>query len=61
MYVDNIILIGDDFEKLEKLNGFLAGEFEIKDLGQLRYLMGMEVAWSKKGILVSQRKYVIDF
>ena len=38
----------------------LASEFEIKDLGTLRYFLGMEVARSKKGIVVSQRKYVLD-
>lgn len=38
----------------------MSKEFEIKDLGNLRYFLGMEVARSKKGILTSQRKYVID-
>ncbi|RVX04977.1 Retrovirus-related Pol polyprotein from transposon TNT 1-94 [Vitis vinifera] len=35
-------------------------EFEIKDLGNLKYFLGMEIARSKKGIAVSQRKYVLD-
>ncbi|RVW73200.1 Retrovirus-related Pol polyprotein from transposon RE1 [Vitis vinifera] len=35
-------------------------EFEIKDLGNLKYFLGMEIARSKKGIAVSQRKYVMD-
>lgn len=38
----------------------LAKEFEVKDLGQLRYFLGMEVARSKKGIVVSQRRYILD-
>ncbi|RVW76743.1 Retrovirus-related Pol polyprotein from transposon TNT 1-94 [Vitis vinifera] len=32
----------------------------IKDLGNLKYFLGMEIARSKKGIAVSQRKYVLD-
>ena len=38
----------------------LAKEFEIKNLGNLRYFLGMEVARSREGISVSQIKYVLD-
>uniref|UniRef100_A0A3Q7GUK7 C2H2-type domain-containing protein n=1 Tax=Solanum lycopersicum TaxID=4081 RepID=A0A3Q7GUK7_SOLLC len=37
----------------------LASEFEIKDLGQLKDLLGMEVARSNEGTMVSQRKYIL--
>ena len=60
MYVDDIILTGDHDEEILKLKCFLAKEFEIKYLGTLKYFLGMEVARSRKGISVSQRKYVLD-
>eukprot|EP00261_Vitis_vinifera_P038895 XP_019080138.1 PREDICTED: uncharacterized protein LOC109123774 [Vitis vinifera] len=60
VYVDNIILIGDDTGEVERLKKVLATEFEVKDLGQMRYFQGMEVARSRKGISISQRKYVLD-
>ena len=60
MYVDDIILTGDDFEEMNKLKKNLSTEFEIKDVGSLRYFLGMEIARSKKGIVVSQRKYILD-
>ena len=60
VYVDDIILTSDDSLELEKLKKTLTREFEIKDLGPLRYFFGMEFARSKKGIFISQRKYVLD-
>nr|CAN70115.1 hypothetical protein VITISV_020105 [Vitis vinifera] len=60
VYVDDIILTGDHEEKIDLLKKLLTKEFEIKDLGNLKYFLGMEIARSKKGIAVSQRKYVLD-
>lgn len=42
------------------LRALLVKEYEIKDLGALRYFLGMEAARLSKGILVSQWKYVLD-
>lgn len=60
VYVDDIILTGNDTMEMKRLKTRLASEFEIKDLGSLRYFLGMEVARNKKGISVTQRKYVLD-
>ena len=38
----------------------MADELEIKDLGSLKYFLRMEIARSKEGILVNQRKYILD-
>ena len=54
VYVDDIILTEDDENEMNRLKTCLTAEFEIKDLGSLRYFLGIEVAWSKKGIVVSQ-------
>lgn len=60
VYVDDIILTGDDLSEMNRLKASLASEFEIKNLGSLKYFLGMEVARSKEGIVISQRKYVLD-
>ncbi|GJW65796.1 uncharacterized mitochondrial protein-like protein, partial [Tanacetum coccineum] len=38
----------------------LQKEFSIKDLGQLSYCLGIEFIRSSKGIVMTQRKYVLD-
>ena len=60
VYVDDIILIGDDLEELTSLKKKMAEDFEIKDLGTLKYFLGMEFARSREGIFVNQRKYILD-
>ena len=59
VYVNDIILTRDNTGEVERLK-VLATEFEVKDLGQMRYFLGMEVARLRKGISISQRKYVLD-
>ena len=54
--MDDIILTGDEIVEMDRLKKNLAKEFEIKDLGTLKYFLDMEVARSRKGIVVSQRK-----
>ena len=60
VYVDDIILTGNHEGKIDLLKKLLTKEFEIKDLGNLKYFLVMEIARSKKGMAVSQRKYVLD-
>jgi hypothetical protein len=60
VYVDDIVITGNDHQEITNLKKRLAEEFERKDLGRLRYFLGIEVAWSARGIFISQRKYVLD-
>ena len=59
-YVDDIVIIGSDSTGISSLKSFLHGQFHTKDLGMLRYFLGVEVMRSKHGIFLSQRKYVLD-
>ena len=56
VYVNDIIVTSDDQEEIYGLKSLLAKEFEIKDLGNLWYFLGTEVARSKEGILVTQKE-----
>ena len=60
VYVDDMIVIENDPSEITALQRKLAAEFELKDLGNLKYFLGIEVARSAQGISFCQRKYVID-
>lgn len=60
VYVEDIVIAGDDYEGIKALKQHLFQNFQTKDLGPLRYFLGIEVAQSKSGIAISQRKYALD-
>ncbi|XP_045822255.1 uncharacterized mitochondrial protein AtMg00810-like [Trifolium pratense] len=45
---------------IHSIKALLDDKFKIKDLGSLKYILGLEVSRSHKGILHNQRKYVLD-
>ena len=60
VYVDDIIVTGNDEREKHDVKQRLSKEFEIKELGKLKYFLGIEVAYSTQGVFISQQKYVID-
>jgi hypothetical protein len=58
--VDDMIIIRNDPEEISRLQEQLTTEFEMKNLGGLKYFLGIEVDRSKQGIFLSQQKYIID-
>ena len=60
VYVDHIIIIGSDQDGIRKLKQHLFNHFETKDLGKLKNFLGIEIAQSNSGVVMSQRKYVLD-
>ena len=59
VYVDDIIITGNDEGEIAQLKMQLGKEFEVKGLGLLRYFLGIEVARGV-GVVLSHRKYVLD-
>ena len=60
LYVDDMIITGDDSIGIKELKQFLCQHFEMKDLGTLSYFLGLEVLSSSDGLFLSQAKYASD-
>ena len=60
VYVDDIVITESDSKGILSLKSFLHSQFHTKDLGMLKYFLGVKVMRSKQEILLSQRKYVLD-
>ncbi|XP_041017106.1 uncharacterized mitochondrial protein AtMg00810-like [Juglans microcarpa x Juglans regia] len=60
VYVDDIIVATNDLKAVSDLKEFLATKFKIKDLGCLKYFLGLEIARNPTGIQICQRKYTLD-
>ena len=60
VYVDDIIITSNDVVATSNLKQYLHNTSSIKDLGDLRYFLGIEVSRSSKDIFLCQRKYILD-
>jgi hypothetical protein len=60
VYVDDIVVASDNSAVVSIFIHMLNDRFQLKDLGQLKYFLGLEIARSELGISVCQRKYALD-
>jgi hypothetical protein len=60
LYVDDLILTGNDDGLILWLKNELCKEFEMKDLGPLHYFLGLEVWQDKNQLVLTQAKYAME-
>jgi len=59
-YVDDLVFMGNDAELIKKFKRTMEKEFEMTDLGHMRYFFGLGVKKLEIGIFVSQERYAED-
>ncbi|KAJ1689062.1 hypothetical protein LUZ63_013217 [Rhynchospora breviuscula] len=60
VYVDDLVVAGNNNEAINQFKTYLCATFHMKDLGQLKYFLGIEIARGPLGLFFSQRKYTLD-
>ncbi|GKA84810.1 ribonuclease H-like domain-containing protein [Tanacetum coccineum] len=60
VYVDDIVITGNNLEEINKFKIFLSSKFMIKDMGKLKYFLGIEILESGNGICLNQMKYCLE-
>jgi len=61
VYVDDMVVVRNNNQAIKELKKFLHMQFHLKDLGELKYFLGLEVIRTAEGIFVCQRKCRQDF
>ena len=60
IYVDDLMICGNSATEIDKLKSMLSSHFHMKDLGTLRYFLGIEIDRTPAGFFISQAKYTLD-
>ncbi|KAI4318272.1 hypothetical protein L6164_026061 [Bauhinia variegata] len=60
VYVDDIIIATADQREITSMRNLLSSHFKLRELDDLKYFIGLEIACSQHGIAISQRKFTVD-
>lgn len=58
IWVDDLIIAADNNESLDKVKNMLSTRFKMKDLGRLKYFLGMDFSQSDGCVKMSQKRFV---
>ncbi|KAJ1704540.1 hypothetical protein LUZ63_004319 [Rhynchospora breviuscula] len=60
IYVDDLVVAGNNSDAIHDFKQYISEVFHMKDLGALKYFLGIEIARGPTGLFLSQRKYALD-
>lgn len=60
IYVDDLLITRSNIDMINELKQILHQSFKMKDLGMLKYFLGIEVMRSSEGVVLNQKKYALE-
>ena len=61
VYVDDLVIGGEHIAGINNIKMLLSNKFEMKDLKELHYFLGIEAIRAPNGIMISQRHYILTY
>ena len=60
LYVDDMLLVGNNMDVIKKVKSQLSSKFDMKDIGTANFILGMDIKrdCAKRKLWLNQRKYV---
>ena len=60
IYMDDLVFTESDIEMFTEFKASMKREFDITDLGKMKFFLGVEVVWNDKGIYLSKKKHALE-
>ncbi|PHU20108.1 Actin-54 [Capsicum chinense] len=60
VYVDDLMIAGDNTDMINVEKYTLYQQFKLKDLGELKYFLGIKVLRAVSRVILNQRKYILE-
>jgi hypothetical protein len=60
IYVDDIIITSSSSDAIDTLLSNLHHDFAVKNLGSLKFFLGIKVLYTPNGAILSQQRYITD-
>ena len=58
LYVDDMLIFGTNMNVVIKTKNFLTSKFDMKDMGEVKVILGVKIIWNGNNILLSQEHYI---
>ena len=60
LYADDMVIGGEHLVDINKVKPLFSNKFEMMDMKELHYILGIEVIWTPIGIMISQQYYILN-